>query len=101
MAARPLITRIGGAVMSIIVKMHQFPRLLAAVCVALAVSAPFAAANVATGKSAAPTKQTSGQIDRSNKGDRLHISPQQKPVERSGAKQIEAPTPVARVRMLA
>ena len=87
--------------MSTIFKVHRVPRLLAAVCVALTISAPFAAAYVATGTSANQTEQTSGQINRSNKGDRLHISPQQKPVKRDGAKQIEAPTPVTGPRMLA
>ena len=102
LAARPLIALSeGGVVMSMIFKMHRLPRLLAAVCVALTISVPFAAAYVSAGKSTAPTEQTSGQIDRSNKGDRLQVSPQQKPVERDGAKQIEPPTPVAGPRMLA
>ena len=87
--------------MATIFKIRRVPRLVAAVCVALAISVPFAAAYVATGKSPAQTEQTSSQIDRSNKGDRLQVSPQQKPVERDGAKQIEAPTPVAGPRMLA
>ena len=87
--------------MAVIFKMQRVPRLLAAVCVALTISAPFAAAYVATGKSAASTEQTSSQINRSSKGDRLQVSPQQKPVERDRAKHIEAPTPVAGPRMLA
>ena len=87
--------------MSMMFEMHRVPRLLAAVCVALTISVPFAAAYVATGKSATQTEQTSGQIDRSNKGDRLQVSPQQKPVERDGAKQIKSPTPIAGPRMLA
>ena len=81
--------------MSMIFKMHRVPRLLAAVCVALTISAPFAAAYVATGKSAASIEQTRSQIDRSNKGNRLRVSPQQKPVERDGTKQIEPPKRLA------
>ena len=81
------------------IKTHQVPGLVAAVCVALIISASFAAAYVATGNSATQIEQTSSQINRSNKGDRLHVSPQQKPVERDGAKQIA--TPVAGPRMLA
>jgi hypothetical protein len=82
-------------------KMHRVPRLVAAVCVALTISAPLAAAYVSTGKSAAATEQTSGQVDRLNKGDRMHLSPQQKPAWRDRAKQIEAPTPVRAPRILA
>jgi hypothetical protein len=87
--------------MATIFKVHRVPRLLAAVCVALTISAPFAAAYVATGKSTAPTEQTSGQIDRLNKGDRLHLSPQQKPIERDGTKQIQPPKRLARPHMVA
>ena len=87
--------------MATIFKVHRVPRLLAAVCVALAISVPFAAAYVATGKSAAQTEQTSSQIDRSNKGDRLHLSPQQKPIELDGAKQIEPPKRIAGPHMVA
>jgi hypothetical protein len=83
------------------IKTHQVPGLVAAVCVALTISGSFAAAYVATGNSATQTEQTGSQIDRSNKGDRLHLLPQQKPVERDGAKQIKAPTSVAGRRMLA
>ncbi len=82
--------------MSTIFNMHRVPRLLAAVCVALTISAPFAAAYVATGKSATGTDQTSSQIDRSNKADRLHVTPQQKPADRDGAKQIAPKRPAAR-----
>jgi hypothetical protein len=87
--------------MSMIFKMHRLSRLFAAVCVALTISAPFAAAYVATGKSAVPVEQTSNQIDRSNKGDRLHVSPQQKPVEWDGTKQVEPPKRLATRHMLA
>ena len=87
--------------MSMIFKMHRVPRLLAAVCVALTISAPFAAAYVATGKSAVPIEQTSSQTDRSNKGDRLHVSPEQKPAERDGAKQIAPPKRLATPHMVA
>ena len=87
--------------MSIMFKMQRVPRLLAAVCVTLTISVPFAAAYVATGKSATQTEQTSGQIDRSNKGDRLQVSPHQKPVQQGGAKQIKSPAPMVVPRMLA
>jgi hypothetical protein len=78
-----------------IFKMHRFPRFVAAACLALSISVPFAAAYVATAKSAVTTEQTRPQVDRSNKGDRLHVSPQQKPVERDGAKQIAPKRPAA------
>jgi hypothetical protein len=84
-----------------IYKMHRLPRLLAAVCVALTISAPFAAAYVATGKFANSIEQTGRQIDRSNKSDRLQLSPQQKPVERDGTKQIEPPKRLATPHMVA
>ena len=87
--------------MATIFKVHRVPRLLATVCVALTISAPFAAAYVATGTSANQTEQTSGQINRSNKGDRLHLSPQQKPIERDGTKQIQPPKRLARPHMVA
>jgi hypothetical protein len=87
--------------MSMIFKINRVPRLLAAVCVALTISAPLAAAYVATGNPGAQIEQTSSQIDRSNKSDRLQVTPQQKPIARDGAKQIKAPTPVAGPRMLA
>jgi hypothetical protein len=87
--------------MATIFKVHRVPRLLAAVCVALLISAPFAAAYVSGGKSTAPTEQTSGQIDRSKKGDRLHLSPQQKPIERDGEKQIEPLKRIAGPHMVA
>jgi hypothetical protein len=87
--------------MATIFKIRRVPRLVAAVCVALTISAPFAAAYVSAGKSTAPTEQTSGQIDRSNRGDRLHLSPQQKPIELDGAKQIEPPKRIAGPHMVA
>ena len=87
--------------MSMIFKMHRVPRMVASVCVALTISVPFAAAYVATGQSAAPIEQNSSQIDRSNKGDRLHVSPQQKPAERDGAKQIAPPKRPAAPHMVA
>jgi hypothetical protein len=87
--------------MATIFKVHRVPRLLAVVCVALTISAPFAAAYVATGNPATQTEQTSGQIDRSNKGDRLHLSPRQKPIDRDGAKQIEPPKRIAGPQMMA
>jgi hypothetical protein len=83
------------------IKTRQVPGLVAAVCVALTISASFAAAYVATGKSATQIEQTGSQIDRSNKGDRLRLPSQHKPLERDGAKQIKAPTSVAGSRMLA
>jgi hypothetical protein len=72
------------------IKFHRVSRLLAVVCVALTISAPLAAAYVTRGNSAAQTETTGSQVDRSKKGDPLLISPQQKPVEGDGAKQIEA-----------
>jgi hypothetical protein len=83
------------------IKTHQVPGLVAAVCVALTISASFAAAYVATGKSGTQIEQTSSQIERSNKGDRLLVPSQRKPLERDGAKQIKAPKSVAGPRMLA
>ena len=74
-------------------KLHRVSRLFAGVCVALTVSAPFAVAYVATGNSAPQIEQTSGQIDRSKKSEPLRVSPQQKPVEREGVKQIGIPAP--------
>jgi hypothetical protein len=48
--------------------LHRVLRLAAGVCVAFIVSAPFAAAYVATGNSAPPQiEQTGNQIDRSKK----------------------------------
>jgi hypothetical protein len=91
----------GGVAMSMTFKMHRVPRLLAAVCVALTISAPFAAAYVATGKSSNSIEQTSSQIDRSNKGDRLHVSPKQKPAEWDGTKRIEPPKRLATPHMVA
>ena len=82
-------------------KLHRVSQLAAAVSVVFMVSAPFAAAYVAIGKSEMQAEQTSGQIDRSKKGDPLRVSPYQKPVEGGGAKQIEAPKPIASPRMLA
>jgi hypothetical protein len=87
--------------MSAIFKVHRVSQLLATVCVALTISAPFAAAYVSGGKSTAQTEQASGQIDRSKKDDRLHLSPQQKPIERDGAKQIEPLKRIAGPHMVA
>ena len=81
-------------------KFHRGSRLLAAVCVALTISAPLATAYVSEGNSAAQTETSGSQVDRSKKGDPLRISPRQKP-EGDGAKQIEAPKPPAAPRMLA
>ena len=82
-------------------KFHRVSRLLAAVCVALTISAPLATAYVTGRNPAAETGQTGSQVDRSKRGDPLRISPRQKPVEGDGAKQIEAPKPPAAPRMLA
>jgi hypothetical protein len=84
-------------------KIHRVSRLLVAVCISLTISASFAAAYVATAKSetGAQTEQTSLQVDRTKKGDPLRVPPQHKPVEREGAKQIEAPTYFAAPRMIA
>jgi hypothetical protein len=82
-------------------KFYRVSRLLAVVCVALAISAPLATVYVSEGDSAAQTDQTGRQVDRSKKGDPVRISPRQKPVEGDGAKQIEAPKPPATPRMLA
>jgi hypothetical protein len=87
--------------MSKIDNLHRISRLLAAVCVALTISAPFAVAYVETGKSGPQTEQTGHQVDRANKSDRFHVAPQQKPVERDGSKKIEAPRTAAPPRMLA
>jgi hypothetical protein len=87
--------------MSAIFKIHRVPRLLIAVCLALTISAPLAMAYVAMGKSGAQTEQTGSQVDRSNKRDRLHASPQQGPAERDGVKQIEAPKRSAAPRVVA
>jgi hypothetical protein len=83
------------------IKTHQVPGLVAAACVALTISASFAAAYVATGNAATQIEQGSSQINRSNKGDRLHVSPQQKPIERNGAKQVEPPKRLAAPHMVA
>lgn len=84
-------------------KIHRVLRLLAAVWVSLTISASLATAYVATAKSetGAQTEQTSLQVDRTKKGDPLRVPTQQKPVERHGAKQIEAPTYPAAPRMIA
>jgi hypothetical protein len=87
--------------MARIIKFHRVPRLLAAVCLALTIGAPFAAAYVATSDPAALAETTSSQIDRSSKGDRLQVSPRQRFIESDGAQQIKAPTRVAGPRMLA
>jgi hypothetical protein len=81
-------------------KLHRVSQLVAAACVAFLISAPLAAAYVTTTKSEVQAERTSSQIDRSKKGDRLLVSPHQKPVEGSGAKKIEAPKPLV-PRMLA
>jgi hypothetical protein len=81
--------------MTIIDKFHGISRLLAVVCLALAVSAPVAAGYVATGKSGAQTEQTGNQIDRTKKGDRL-VSPQEKPVQ-DRAKQMPKNLQPARI----
>ena len=78
-------------------KLHRISRLVAGVCVAFTVSAPFAVAYVTTGNSAPQIEQTSSQIDRSKKSAPLRVSPQQKPVEREGARQIE----ILALRMIA
>jgi hypothetical protein len=82
-------------------KLHRVSQLAAAASVVFMVSAPFAAAYVATEKSEVQAEKTSSQFDRSKKGDLLRVSPYQKPVEGGGAKQIEAPKPIASPRMLA
>ena len=74
-------------------KLRRISRLVAEICVAFTVSAPFALAYVATGNSAPQIEQTSSQIDRSKKSAPLRVSPQQKPVEREGARQIEILAP--------
>jgi len=82
-------------------KLHRVSQLAAAACVTFMISASFAAAYVATGKSEVQAEQISSQIDRSKKGDFLHVSPHQKPVEEGGANQIKAPKPLAAPHMLA
>jgi hypothetical protein len=72
---------------------------LVAVCVSLTISGSLAAAYVAGETAAAPIERTSDQVDRTNKADSLRIP--RKPVERDGAKQIEAPRSVAAPSMLA
>jgi len=74
---------------------------LAAVCVALTISAPLAGAYVAGEPTAGQTEQTRDQVNRMNKTDALRPTPARKPVERDGAKQIEAPKSSAAPRMLA
>jgi hypothetical protein len=74
-------------------KLHRISRLIAVGCVAFTVSAPVAVAYVATGNSAQQIEQTSSQIDRSKKSEPLRVSPQQKPVEREGVREIELRTP--------
>jgi hypothetical protein len=74
-------------------KLHRVSRLVVGVCVALMVSAPFAVPYVATGNSAPQSEWTSNQINRSKKSDPLQVSPQQKPIEREGVRQIETQVP--------
>jgi hypothetical protein len=74
-------------------KLRRISRLIAGFCVAFTVSAPFAVAYVTTGNSAPQIEQTSSQIDRSKKSAPLRVSPQQRPVEREGVRQIEIRAP--------
>jgi hypothetical protein len=74
-------------------KLRRISRLVAGVCVAFAVSVPFVVAYVATGNSAPQTEHTTSQIDRSKKSAPLRVSPQQRPVEREGVRQIEIGAP--------
>ncbi len=80
---------------------RRIAHVLAAVCVALTISASLAAAYVAGETVAVQTEQTRDQIDRTKKGDSLRVAPSRKPVERDGAKQIDAPKSFAAPRMLA
>jgi hypothetical protein len=75
-------------------KLHRVSRLVVGVCVALMVSAPLAVAYVATGNSSPPRiEQTGNKVERSKKSEPLHVSPQQKPVEPEGVRQIETRAP--------
>ena len=78
-------------------KLRRISRLVVGVCLAFTVSAPFAVAYVAAGNSTPQIEQTRSQIDRSKKSAPLRVSPQQKPVEREGARQIE----ILALRMIA
>ncbi len=80
---------------------RRIAHVLAAVCVALTVSASLAAAYVAGETAAVQTEQTRDQVDRTKKTDSLRIAPPRNPVERDGARQIEAPRSFAAPRMLA
>jgi len=81
--------------MTTIDKFHRISRLLPIVCVALTVTAPFAGAYVATGKAGVQAEQTSSQIDRTKKGNRL-VAPQRKPVQ-DRAKQMPKNLQPARI----
>jgi hypothetical protein len=78
---------------------RRIAHVLAAVCVALTISASLAGAYVAGETAVAPIERTSDQVDRTNKADSLRTP--RKPVERDGAKQIEAPKAFAAPRLLA
>ena len=80
---------------------RRIAHVLAAVCVALTISASLAAAYVAGETAAVQTERTSDQVDRTNKTDSLRVAPPRKPVERDGAKEIEAPKAFGAPRMLA
>jgi hypothetical protein len=80
---------------------RRIAHVLAAVCVALTISASLAAAYVAGETAAVEIERTSDQIDRTKKTDSLRLAPPRKPVERDGAKQMEAPRSFAAPRMLA
>jgi hypothetical protein len=80
---------------------RRIAHVLAAVCVALTISASLAAAYVAGETAAVQTERTSDQVDRTNKTDSLRMAPPRKPVERDGANQLDAPKAFATPRMLA
>jgi len=80
---------------------RRIAHVLAAVCVSLTISASLAAAYVAGETAAVQTERTSDQVDRTKKTDSLRLAPPRNPVERGGAKQIDAPKASATPRMLA
>jgi hypothetical protein len=80
---------------------RRIAHVLAAVSVALTISASLAAAYVAGETAAVQIERTSDQVDRTNKTDSLRLAPPRKPVERDGAKQIEVPRSLAALSMLA
>jgi hypothetical protein len=80
---------------------RRIAHVLAAVCVALTISASLAAAYVAGETAAVQTERTSDQVDRTKKTDSLRVAPPRTPAERDGAKQIDAPKASAAPRMLA